>query len=131
MPLFQSPRDSGNGLPGRTNYVAITGDNTAMPGEGAASIFHIRDGTSNTILVVEILNSDIRWADPRDLHFDNFQRVSEGADRNAPNVLAGDALAVFADGSIHELPRDMSRETLNLLIQRNDGQVLPSWEESR
>jgi hypothetical protein len=54
-----------------TNYVAVIGPGTAWPGDKTTSIADFRDGTSNTILVVETSQSDIHWMEPRDLSLDD------------------------------------------------------------
>jgi hypothetical protein len=58
----QAPRDRD------TSYVVVVGPQTAFPGERCVSFGDIRDGTTTTVLVVEIKNSGIHWMEPRDLH---------------------------------------------------------------
>lgn len=70
--LFRSPFDS-QGPPTNTNYVAIVGPGTMWPGEHGMPISGITDGTSNTIMIVEITNSDIHWMEPRDLPIEELE----------------------------------------------------------
>jgi hypothetical protein len=59
---------------GRTGYVAIVGPKAPWKGKESAKyadFYH--DGTSNTILVIEVANSDIQWSEPRDFEWDNIR----------------------------------------------------------
>src|SRR5262249_28073198 len=51
-----------------TSYVAVLGPETAWPGDKPTKIRDFTDGTSQTLLVVEVANSGIHWMEPRDLH---------------------------------------------------------------
>jgi hypothetical protein len=51
-----------------TNYVAITGPGTVWPGSESCSARDVRD--AETVLLVEIADSDICWMEPRDLRLD-------------------------------------------------------------
>src|SRR5262249_38706201 len=53
---------------GETNYVAVVGPGTVWPNDKCIQMSDVKDGTSNTILVVELANSGIHWMEPRDLH---------------------------------------------------------------
>ncbi len=54
-----------------TNYVAVTGPGTFWPPQGAARRQDTKDGMCNTLLLVELNNSDICWMEPRDLSLPN------------------------------------------------------------
>jgi hypothetical protein len=66
---YQCPSADRNGP--TTNYVAVIGPGTAWPGDKTTAIDEFRDGTSNTILIVETPRSDIHWMEPRDLSLDD------------------------------------------------------------
>jgi hypothetical protein len=51
----------------RSDYGVVTGPGTVWPGEKGMRIKDITDGISNTILLVEITDSDIHWMEPRDV----------------------------------------------------------------
>jgi hypothetical protein len=105
-----------------TTFVAIAGPGTAFAGPNGASFANLRDGTSTTILLVQIKNSDIGWSEPRDLDI-NFLTD----DPQAPNCidLKGGTLALMADGAVVRLPRDMTLQTLKDYITIADGKALP------
>ena len=50
-----------------TNYMVITGQGTVFDGAKAAKLADIKDGTANTLLMVEVTGSGIQWAEPGDL----------------------------------------------------------------
>ena len=50
-----------------TNYVAVIGPNTAWPNARRRSNLRVQGPLSKTILLVEVADSGINWAEPRDL----------------------------------------------------------------
>ena len=106
----------------KTAYVAITGPGTAFVDAQGSRFSNFLDGTSNSILVVQIKNSDIEWPEPRDLHIDSLS-----TDPNGVNVIdiAGGALVLMADGAVYPLPRDMSLQALRDYLTIQDGKQVP------
>jgi hypothetical protein len=120
LETYHSPREPSAG--NLTNYVVITGAETAFPDARPRSIDEIRDGTVNTIMVVEIANSDIQWAEPRDLTIDQLQLETQGADPTAPNVIPRRASIVRADGSVFVLDPDTTVEELRAMTTAAGGE---------
>ena len=81
---YQCPSDE-NCLPNGTNYVMITGENTLgnLPNK-SRRIRDIIDGTSNTIAVVEIVDSGIEWSEPRDLSIEELTMRINDNTSNGP-----------------------------------------------
>ncbi len=50
-----------------TSYVAVTGPGTLWPGNKVLREADVRDGTANTIMCVEVADSDFNWMEPRDV----------------------------------------------------------------
>lgn len=50
-----------------TDYAILTGPGTVFPDEGGRRFSDIKDGASNTILVVEASGTEIVWTEPRDI----------------------------------------------------------------
>src|SRR5438045_6915954 len=71
LEIFKCPSDGSLG-PYDTSYVAIIGAGTAWQPDHATKLSDMKDGTSNTILLVEMKNSGIRWSEPRDLDLNNL-----------------------------------------------------------
>jgi hypothetical protein len=82
----------------------------------------------DAILVVEIVDSDIYWTEPRDLNFDEMSfRVN---DRSKPSISSHHvhgAMAVFADGGVRFLDEstdpEVIRAVLTASLQRVSGRT--------
>ena len=120
--LFQCPSDSKAGR-GETSYVAVTGSGTAWPGEKAVKLSDIADGTSDTILLVEVQHSGIHWMDPRDLDIAQLP-LSLNAPRG-PCISSEHkhgAHVGLADGAPRFLPNDTPSHTLWALLTIDGGE---------
>jgi type II secretory pathway pseudopilin PulG len=126
LPDLQCPSDPGTGANStETNYVRIVGKDTTggMPNE-AVKIGDITDGTSNTIMVVEVSGLHIHWAEPRDVTVEEFmEMVAKGH----VSFHTGGFQAVFADGSVHFISYGVDPKTLRALVLRNDGQPVGAY----
>jgi hypothetical protein len=96
--LWHCPNTSHQDDSPLTDYVLITGPGTAFPSPATTTLADFLDGPANSILLVEIANSEIHWMEPRDLEVDRMSfRVN---DRTQPSISglhpAGPAV-VFAD----------------------------------
>lgn len=124
IPMYVSPRtgDTGN----LTDYVAIAGDGFLFNGNNQNRMANVADGSASTIFVVEIANSDIAWAEPRDLTMSDLQLEGAGADANAPNVIRSITVVGFVDGSVKSLPIS-DPEELRKLLTINAGDIANAW----
>jgi type II secretory pathway pseudopilin PulG len=99
---------------GQTDYLFVTGARTTFePGKG--SLANITDGTSNTILMLEVKGSGINWAQPSDLDISQLGSLSPG---NHPGI----RLALFADGSVHTISNNTPPATIQAMGTRNGGE---------
>jgi Protein of unknown function (DUF1559) len=90
------------------------------------TVASVTDGISNTILIVEA-GEAVEWSKPDDLDFSpgKPRPALGGAYPNLPFVLV-----LMADGSVHQMRADVSDETLRKLIDRKDGEVIPTgWDQ--
>jgi hypothetical protein len=86
----------------------------------------IPDGTANTILVVDA-GEAVEWTKPDDLDFSpgKPRPTLGGAYPSLPFTLV-----LMANGSVRHLRKDVSDETLRMLINRKDGLVIPpGWDQ--
>jgi prepilin-type processing-associated H-X9-DG protein len=109
-----------------TNYVMIVGKGTigGLPNE-KVGFKDVTDGTSNTILLVEVVGTGIQWMEPTDLSIDELSlRLNDGSDESISSNHSGGAMVALADGSVRFLANGIDPVTLRRLILRNDGQAI-------
>ncbi len=117
---FHNP--SSTAEPGKTVYLAPVGEGTLFDGSKGKSFAEIRDGTSNTIMLLEANDSEaVVWTRPDDWQYDP-SRPMAGLGSAHP----GGFSAAFADGSVRFLADSLDPEIFKALLTIADGQaVLP------
>ncbi len=82
-----------------TNYVMIVGRGAISDGPHSVQLEEIADGAANTILFVEMADSGIHWAEPRDLKADEMSyRINDPEKPSISSKHRRGANAAFADG---------------------------------
>lgn len=116
---FASPYAAAAAAQGKTTYLAVRGEKTAIRGAKGVSIAAVRDGLSVTLLFVEVdPEHAVEWTRPSEWEVD----PSPPLDRL--HKVGGRFLGVFGDGKARSLPLDMPAETLLRLIDCNDGKAV-------
>jgi prepilin-type processing-associated H-X9-DG protein len=126
LPSFQCPSDPDTTADtAETNYVRVVGKNTVggMPNE-AVKIKDITDGTSDTIIVVEVSGLHINWEEPRDVTIDEFMDLVA---KGRASHHSGGFQVAFVDGSVHFISYNVAPKTLRALLVRNDGQTVGDY----
>jgi hypothetical protein len=79
LPSFICPSDhaSWKSVAARTSYVAVVGPNAAWEGAKPRKLSDFGPDASTTIMLVEVVNSGIDWAEPRDLWLDSPQAANK------------------------------------------------------
>lgn len=107
--VFSDPSAPHSDVPGQTDFLFVTGKGTAFdPANKGFSMGDIKDGTSNTIAVIEVKGSGINWAEPRDIDFSQPISLPAG---NHPNI----NLAVFFDGHTEAISKGTPPATIRAL----------------
>lgn len=95
-----------------TTYMAVVGSN-ALFNATPRSIAEITDGTSNTLMVIEVdADHAVPWMSPQDA--DAALVLSLGSSKKPPHV--GGMHAALADGTVRFLSAKTSKEVLQALI---------------
>jgi hypothetical protein len=119
-PVFDSTGVPRLAAAGRTTYLAPRGEATMFPDKQGVRVADVADGTSNTIFVVDADDARaVPWTKPQDLDFDPADPARGLSTRFGDGYLLG-----FADGSVHFLPRKVSKADLRALFTRNGGEVV-------
>jgi len=81
IPEYLCPWDNINAYDSTTNYVAIIGPGTAWREDGPVKFSDLSEDGSHTVMVVEVGNSGVHWAEPRELMVDEaLERMKTGRD---------------------------------------------------
>lgn len=98
-PLFQCPHDpSASKRRDLTHFVAVVGPETAWPGSKPIKINDIKDGTANTVMVVEV-STPVPWFAPVDFDFEDATLLW-GENSIPLSHHPEGRLALMADGSV-------------------------------
>jgi hypothetical protein len=111
--------------PSTTNYVAVVGEATCWPGNKSVRFEDIKDGASNTVVLVEIADSDIPWTEPRDMSFDHaLAGVNVDRQHGISSNHGNWAFWAFADGSVQVLFDKTSPQTVKACLTIAGGETI-------
>ena len=105
---------------GETFYRGFTGPSTIFEAGKKFSFRNITDGSSNTFLCVEA-EKQCPWTKPDDLPFDPKK---DELPKLGGTMFEAGFNAVFCDGSVRFIKKDIAKETLKALITRDGGEVV-------
>jgi prepilin-type processing-associated H-X9-DG protein len=118
LPVFVDP-SSPPQAPGKTDYLFVTGKGTVFEASKATKFEEITDGLSNTLVLVEVKDSGVQWAEPKDLNITQPMSLPPG---NHP----GGNSAAFADGSVRILSKNVSPTIIHSAATKAGGEgVMP------
>ena len=122
-PIYRCPSDD-LARRGETSYAAIDGPGTVFSGSKGSTFTDIKDGTSNTVAVVEAAGAGIDWMEPRDLPFSSLRGgVMSSMKTGVASRHVGTCMAVFCDGHTYGLPSTTPVRTLQALFTRAGGEA--------
>jgi type II secretory pathway pseudopilin PulG len=116
LKVFRDPSNPSY-TPGQTDYLFVTGAGTIFEAGQATRLRDITDGTSNTLLVVEVRGSGVNWAEPSDLDLSQVTPLPPG---NHPNI----NLAALADGSVRALAKNVDPNLVRAMATRSGGEAV-------
>jgi prepilin-type processing-associated H-X9-DG protein len=129
--LFQCPGQPTTAEP-TTNYMMVVGPRTISSGREPRKIAEIIDGLADTILLVEVADSSVRWAEPQDLHFDRLNFAVNGNRRQASKGISsyhpGGVNVVFCDSSVRFLKDSTNPQLVKAMLTVDGGETVPAAE---
>lgn len=116
-------RPNGEAGLGMTNYLAPVGEGTMWRTGKDTGFADITDGSSNTIMVVEVDDeAAVPWTKPADWEFDANDPM-----QGIGNTRPGGFLAGFADGSVQMIEKGIDPAIVKALMTMAGGEQVPSF----
>ncbi len=119
-----------------TSYVVPVGQHSvfARDGKPAHALSEIKDGSSNSLLVMEACGTRIVWTNPQDINVDSTQ-IGVNLPGNEPGLSAGilssyhtaGANAALADGSVRFISADTDPTILKALLTVDGGEKVGEY----
>jgi Protein of unknown function (DUF1559) len=107
---------------GKTTFVVPVGPGTAFDTKEGIALREIKDGTSNTALIVEVVpERAVEWTKPADWDVDMDYPLA-GVARTDRHQFA----AAYCDGSVRLLPVDIKPEIFRAILTRAGGEQIDS-----
>jgi prepilin-type processing-associated H-X9-DG protein len=114
-----------------TSYLAVVGPRTAWGPSLNFDSDRIKDLLGDTIVIIELKSSGIKWAEPRDL---DLGALPAGiTEQNLPSMLSNHKLgfnALFADGHVEFIPASVPWSDLEAMFTIDGGEAIDrsKWE---
>ena len=121
--VFQCP--TANHLEGdcTTDYMMVVGPHTISDGPHSRKPDEITDGLSNTIMIVEVADSGVNWAEPKDLEFDKIDFKING--QKKPGIgshHANGCMVALCDASVCFVTSSVAPEKVEALLTIDGGE---------
>lgn len=124
--LYQCPAQPAGRDP-VTNYMMVVGPHTISNGREGRKIVEITDGLKDTIMLVEVADSNIWWAEPEDLRFDMLNcNINNGKRQEISSYHPGGVNASFCDGSVRFLHDSLNPQIVRAMLTIDAGESVPA-----
>lgn len=107
-----------------TNYLGVSGPNTVFAGTNSVTLSEISDGTSNTLLVVEVpKDRTVPWMTP----LDTDDVAVWGTDSNTEHSDGRAFYGLLGDGSAKRIGLSIDQTTLQSLLTISGGEPVVEY----
>jgi hypothetical protein len=115
------------------DFVAVVGPETLWPGKDRVKLPKQGDGNQDTILLIELPDSDIRGLEPRCPTVDEFlEKIKSPTGKGIRTIHAKGLAYVTVGGEVRWFPPDTDPESIRKLFVRDPAcKVLPAVETRR
>ncbi|MEM7559055.1 MAG: DUF1559 domain-containing protein [Planctomycetota bacterium] len=114
LSIYDCP--SANAPSGSTTYVVVDDSTSIFDGSNTTAMEQIEDGTSNTLLVIEVDQSHaVPWMCPEDFDLPTF------LDTEFRTGHSGGGNCALADGSIHVLDTSLGEDSKHAMVTKAAG----------
>jgi hypothetical protein len=121
-PLEPHPKES------NTSYMMVVGPHTISDGPHSRKGSEITDGASNTIMLVEVADSGVHWAEPKDLNFNDLDfKVKSPHHPCIGSHHVDGANVAYCDARIEYLPDTTPPEQLKAMLTIDGGEKIPEY----
>lgn len=105
--------------------MVIYGETCVFHSAKSLSIRDVSDGTSNTLLIGEVIDTGVHWTRPTDLFFDDLTKVGHSGsfNRRHHNYVQ----AAMVDGSTRTLNRKMDESLFRALVTADTGEDISDF----
>jgi hypothetical protein len=121
MPAVYSCPADAQRAEGMTNYFAIVGPQTVWPEHCAIRLNQITDGCSNTISVIESVDTGIAWLEPRDLNYADLRKGGYHSNPRPSLRHTEQMRFLLADGAVRSFARDLNKGIFRSLCTAAEG----------
>ena len=108
-------------LTNETSYMVITYEGGLFDGQRASKLTDVAvaNGSSQTLLVVEVPGKKVPWASPVDISLDELTGMIQSGQLDAAVVHANGLNALYADASVNFVDGNVILSNLNSMVEAN------------
>jgi hypothetical protein len=125
---YQCPSRFG-GKRSATSYMMVVGPHGISDGLHSRKTADVTDDPAKTIMLVEVADSDVGWAEPRDLRFDQIDvAINSEKRKGIGSSHHSGALVAFCDGQVEFIENTISPERVKAMLTIDGGEKIRDEE---